>query len=164
MEQAGHDLLGDAQPAGHRFPLLVKILDAQEKLSLQVHPPPTIARELDGEAKTEVWYVAEARPGAELFVGLKKGTTRDEFERRIRSGTVEQCFHRVGVQNGDVMFLPSGRVHAIGAGNVIFEVQQNRIRLIACAIGIEWMQKDDRGAPHQPVLGQHQFQDGGRIN
>ena len=84
MENHAADLLGDAQPQGGRFPLLVKILDAQEKLSLQVHPPAATASALGGEPKTEMWYVAEAAPGAELYVGLKRGVTRAEFERRIQ--------------------------------------------------------------------------------
>jgi mannose-6-phosphate isomerase len=125
MEHQAADLLGDAKPHGGRFPLLLKILDAQEKLSLQVHPPAAMASALGGEPKTEMWYVAQAVPGAELFVGLKRGVTRAEFERRIEAGTVAECFHRVSVQAGDAIFLPSGRVHALGAGLVIFEIQQN---------------------------------------
>jgi mannose-6-phosphate isomerase len=104
---------------------LVKILDAQDKLSLQVHPPAGIAPSLGGEPKTEMWYVTDATADADLFVGLRRGVTREEFERRIGDGTVAECFHRVPVKAGDVMFLPSGRVHALGAGNVIFEIQQN---------------------------------------
>ena len=125
MENHAADLLGDARPQSGRFPLLLKILDAQEKLSLQVHPPAAAASALAGEPKTEMWYVAEAIPGAELYVGLKRGVTRTEFEQRIKDGTVAECFHRIGVQAGDSMFLPSGRVHALGAGLVIFEIQQN---------------------------------------
>jgi mannose-6-phosphate isomerase len=105
--------------------LLVKIIDAQDKLSLQVHPPANIAAKLGGEPKTEMWYVAEAAPGAEIFVGLKHGVTRAEFERHIADGTVAECFHRIESKKDAALFLPSGRVHAIGGGNVIFEVQQN---------------------------------------
>jgi mannose-6-phosphate isomerase len=125
MEHHPKELLGEAQTANGRFPLLIKILDAEETLSLQVHPPAHKATELGGEAKTEMWYIADARPQAELYVGLKRGVTRDEFERKISSGEVADCFHRVPVKAGDVMFLPSGRVHAIGGGLVIFEIQQN---------------------------------------
>ena len=125
MEHHHEEVLGAAGSAGGRFPLLVKILDAQEKLSLQVHPPADLAASLSGEPKTELWYVAAAAPGAELYVGLKKGTIRSEFERKIADGAVADCFHRVPVKRGDVMFLPSGRVHALGAGLVIFEIQQN---------------------------------------
>ena len=126
MENHARELLGDAKPAsGNCFPLLIKILDAREKLSLQVHPPANKAAELGGEPKTEMWFIADAAPGAELFVGLKRGVTRAEFEKKISDGSVADCFHRVPVRAGDTMFLPSGRVHAIGDGLVIFEIQQN---------------------------------------
>lgn len=125
MEQHEHELLGDAKPQNGRFPLLVKLLDARDKLSLQVHPPPDAAAKLGGEPKTEIWYVASAEPGAGLYVGLKRGVTRELFEAKIRNGEVADCFHRIPVKAGDAMFLPSGRVHAIGAGLVIFEFQQN---------------------------------------
>jgi mannose-6-phosphate isomerase len=126
MENHARELLGDAKPAGeNRFPLLIKILDAREKLSLQVHPPASKAAELKGEPKTEMWFIADAAPGAELFVGLKHGVTRGDFERKIADGSVAECFHHVPVRAGDTMFLPSGRVHAIGDGLVIFEIQQN---------------------------------------
>lgn len=126
METYRAELLGTARPASeNRFPLLCKILDARDKLSLQVHPPAGKAAELGGEPKTEMWFIADATLGAELFVGLKRGVTRAEFERKISDGRVEECFHRVPVSAGDTMFLPSGRVHAIGAGLVIFEIQQN---------------------------------------
>jgi mannose-6-phosphate isomerase len=126
MENHRAELLGDAKPANeNRFPLLCKILDAREKLSLQVHPPAHKAPELGGEPKTEMWFIADAAPGAELFVGLKRGVTRAEFEKKIKTGEVAECFHHVPARAGDAMFLPSGRVHAIGAGLVIFEIQQN---------------------------------------
>lgn len=126
MENQAAELLGSARPAdAGRFPLLVKILDAQDVLSLQVHPPVALAASLGGEPKTEMWYVADATAEAAVYVGLGRGVTRVEFDRRIRDGTVAQCFHRHSVRPGDAMFLPSGRVHALGAGSVIFEIQQN---------------------------------------
>jgi mannose-6-phosphate isomerase len=125
MEHHAKELLGDTQSANGRFPLLIKILDAEETLSLQVHPPAHKASELGGEPKTEMWYIADAKPSAQLYVGLKRGVTRDEFEQKIKAGEVTDCFHRVLVKPGDAMFLPSGRVHAIGGGLVIFEIQQN---------------------------------------
>jgi mannose-6-phosphate isomerase len=124
METRARDILGDAAPAtGSRFPLLCKILDARDRLSLQVHPPDRASHL--GEPKTEMWYIAKADPAAELHVGLKRGVTRREFESSIQNGRVAECFHRIPVKAGDAMFLPSGRVHAIGAGLVIFEIQQN---------------------------------------
>ena len=118
-------LLGHGKAAPGRFPLLVKIIDAHENLSFQVHPPAAISETLGGEPKTEMWYVAQAGPGAELFVGLKKGVSRAEFERKLASESVAECFHRIAVRKGDAMWLPSGRVHALGAGTMIFEIQQN---------------------------------------
>jgi mannose-6-phosphate isomerase len=72
-----------------------------------------------------MWFIADAAPDASLFVGLKRGVTRAEFEKKIADGSVADCFHRIPVRAGDAMFLPSGRVHAIGDGLVIFEIQQN---------------------------------------
>jgi mannose-6-phosphate isomerase len=72
-----------------------------------------------------MWFIADAAPGASLYVGLKRGVTRAEFERKISDGSVADCFHKISVRAGDTMFLPSGRVHAIGDGLVIFEIQQN---------------------------------------
>ena len=112
-------------PNAPRFPILIKLLDAQDTLSLQVHPPAEIAAELEGEPKTECWYIADATPTAELYAGMKAESSRSAFEEAIARGTAEQHVYRVPVKAGDAMFLPSGRVHAIGAGNVIVEVQQN---------------------------------------
>jgi mannose-6-phosphate isomerase len=125
LENHRADLVGEAKLAAGRFPLLIKLLDAQDKLSIQVHPPAPLAAKLRGEPKTEMWFIAEAAPGAELYVGLRPGVTRAEFKRRIADGSVAECIHRVPVKAGDAMFLPSGRLHAIGAGLVIFEIQQN---------------------------------------
>src|SRR6267378_1553299 len=126
MEHHAAEILGGAKPAAEgRFPLLCKILDARDKLSLQVHPPASKAAELKGEPKTEMWFIADAAPDASLYVGLKRGVTRAEFEQKISDGSVAECFHRIPVRAGDTMFLPSGRVHAIGDGLVIFEIQQN---------------------------------------
>lgn len=108
-----------------RFPLLLKILDASEKLSVQVHPPQHKAEELRGEPKTEVWYFLESTPDANIYAGLKKGTTRSEFEQLLQSGNVEPALHDIPVRTGESIFIPSGRVHAIGAGSVIIEIQQN---------------------------------------
>jgi mannose-6-phosphate isomerase len=125
MEEHGPEVLGGAAGLNGRFPWLMKILDARDRLSLQVHPPAHIAPSLGGEPKTEMWFVAAADTGACLYVGLKQGVSRELFEDRVRSGGVDGCFHRIPVKAGDAMFLPSGRVHAIGAGMVIFEIQEN---------------------------------------
>lgn len=118
------EIFGDL-PDSPRFPLLIKLLDAQEKLSLQVHPPEKIAAKLGGEQKTECWYVAHAESGAELFVGFRKQITRAEFQKSLRAGSAADEVHTIKVKAGDAMFLPSGRFHAVGADNVLVEIQQN---------------------------------------
>jgi len=122
--QHRQEIFGDV-PETPRFPLLIKILDAQEKLSLQVHPSENVASRLGSEPKNEFWYVAAADPDAELFLGFRKALTRDSFEQRLREGNVIDHVHRIAVQAGDAVFLPAGRVHAIGAGNLLIEIQQN---------------------------------------
>ncbi len=111
---------------GDRFPLLIKLLDAEQTLSVQVHPPAAVARQLGGEPKTEMWVIVKAATGAQLFCGLRQGVTREAFERAlIADEDVSDMLFRHDVTAGDVMFLPSGRVHAIGAGTVVLEIQQN---------------------------------------
>ena len=122
--QQREEIFGDLADTP-RFPLLIKILDAQEKLSLQVHPPENIASKLGGEPKSEFWYVAAANPDAEVFVGFREPITRDTFEEKLRHGNVIDYIHKIAVQAGDAIFLPAGRVHAIGAGNLLIEIQQN---------------------------------------
>jgi len=119
------DVMGPNWPAGKPFPILVKWLDCRERLSLQVHPPAAVAVELKGEPKTENWYIAHTVPGAELIVGLKRGVTRAQFEQAIGANTVEQCVHHFRVAAGDSILVHSGQVHAIDAGNLILEIQQN---------------------------------------
>ncbi len=109
-----------------RFPLLIKLLDARDVLSVQVHPPAALAALIGGEPKTETWIVLDAEPGAYLLVGLAPATTRMAFEACLRAGgDVAGLLHRVDVRTGDAILIPSGRVHAIGPGNVILEIQQN---------------------------------------
>ena len=115
-------------------------------MSLQVHPPPEIAESLGGEAKTEFWYVFAAEPNAEIFVGLRKSMTRDQFEDALHSGTVADCVHAIRMKNGDAMFLPSGRFHAIGAGNILVEVQQNSDTTYRV---FDWNRVDDQGERRQ---------------
>lgn len=119
------EVFGKTAPNTPRFPLLFKLLDAQEKLSVQVHPPAKVAPSLNGEPKTEMWFIASATEDADIYAGLKKDATRDGFERALLNGTVADQLHRIPVKSGDAIFIPSGRVHAIGGGNVIVEVQQN---------------------------------------
>jgi len=115
-----------ASQGGERFPLLVKLLDCTATLSVQVHPPPDVAPDLGGDPKTEMWFLLDAEPGAHLYAGLRAGVTRDAFEDDLRAGRdVSGLLHRLAVAPGDAMFVPSGRVHALGAGCLVVEVQQN---------------------------------------
>jgi mannose-6-phosphate isomerase len=113
--------VGDTQ----HFPLLVKILDARDKLSVQVHPPDDIAGRLGGEPKSEFWYVVNAHSNAELFIGFREPMRPEKFEEQLRQGNVIDHIHKVGIQAGDAVFLPAGRVHAIGEGILLIEIQQN---------------------------------------
>jgi len=110
---------------GERFPLLCKLLDARDRLSVQVHPPARIAQQLGGEPKTEMWYFLACDPGSTIYAGLVEGATRGSFEASLDTGTVESCLHVLSTRQGDSIFIPSGRLHAIGAGNIIVEIQQN---------------------------------------
>lgn len=125
IAQNAADVMGPKWPSDKPFPILIKWLDCKERLSLQVHPPASVAGELKGEPKTENWYIAATAPGAELIVGLKRGVTRDQFERAIASNTLEDCVHHFNVAAGDSILVHSGQVHAIDAGNLILEIQQN---------------------------------------
>ena len=124
-QNSREEIFGSGFEDSPRFPLLIKILDARDKLSIQVHPPAEIASELGGEAKTEMWYIADATPGAQLYVGLKAGITKADFQDAVEKGSVDQVVHSIAPQRGDSIFIPSGRLHAIGAGLVIYEIQQN---------------------------------------
>lgn len=118
-------IFGEDAPESDRFPLLFKILDAREDLSIQVHPPASVAPELGGEPKTEVWYIADAAPGAMLYVGVREGVDEARFREALATGEVADCVHAVPVVKGQHLFIPSGRLHAIGAGLLIYEIQQN---------------------------------------
>ena len=126
----GEPLLGSRATArtGTRFPLLVKLLDCAQWLSLQVHPNDKEAIQLEGPGqfgKTEAWFVLEAQPGAELIAGLKPGMQAGELAASIRSGTVIDQVQYVKVDKGDTVFMPAGTLHALGPGLLIYEVQQS---------------------------------------
>ncbi len=110
-----------------KFPLLVKLLDANKPLSVQVHPDDTYAqRHENGElGKTEMWYVLHAEEGASVIYGLKKGVTPAAFKEALEAGTLEECLHRLPVRAGDAVFVTSGTVHALMEGVVVTEIQQN---------------------------------------
>ncbi len=119
------EIFGEGLPESERFPLLIKLLDARERLSLQVHPPATIASTLGGEPKTECWYLLDNGGEGEIFAGFKQGADKEQFQVALADGTVEELAHRIRMNPGECIFIPSGRLHAIGAGCVILETQQN---------------------------------------
>lgn len=118
-------IFGDDMPRTERFPLLIKILDASQDLSIQVHPPASIAKELGGDPKTEMWYIAGADPQTKIYIGLKRNTDKQKFQQAIQQGTVEDFVHSLEPKSGDSIHIESGRLHAIGAGSLIYEIQQN---------------------------------------
>ncbi len=125
IERDPEGVMGAGWDPTVRFPILVKWLDCQQRLSLQVHPPAPVAASLGGEPKTENWFVADTKRGAGLIVGLKRGVTREEFEAALAAGKLEKCVHRFPVETGQSILVESGRIHAIDAGSLILEIQQN---------------------------------------
>lgn len=125
IEADPEGVMGMGWDPQRRFPILVKWLDCREKLSLQVHPPAAVAPELGGEPKTENWYIAAADPDATLMAGLRRGVTREAFEAGLKANALEPLVHAFPVARGESIFIPSGRLHAIGGGNLILEIQQN---------------------------------------
>jgi mannose-6-phosphate isomerase len=119
------ELVGEAPGDDHRFPLLLKFLFPQEKLSVQVHPDDAAAQQV-GEpcGKTECWYVVHAQPGAEIGLGLKAGVTRADFERSIHERRAEDLLNWVQVAAGDMIYVAGGTVHTLGPGSIIVETQQ----------------------------------------
>lgn len=121
----GAALLGD-RVRGEKFPLLVKYIDADEPLSVQVHPDDAYADEHAGEAgKTEMWHILYAEPGACLIAGLRDGVTREQFADALAHGDPAALLHRLPVAAGDTVFIPAGRIHAIMPGLLLLEIQQN---------------------------------------
>ena len=109
-----------------KFPILIKLIDAKDRLSVQVHPDNTYALENEGEyGKTEMWYVVDCEDGAELVYGFKDNISKDEFEKRIKNNTLTDVCNSIPVHKGDIFFIDAGTLHAIGEGILIAEVQQN---------------------------------------
>ncbi len=125
---AGQDksVLGTNAASFTYFPLLIKLIDAKGDLSVQVHPDNDYAMRVEGEyGKTEMWYIVDCEPGASLLYGFKEKISKEEFERRIADNTLLEVCNRVPVKKGDVFFIDSGTLHAIGKGILICEIQQN---------------------------------------
>ena len=124
-EQFGAELLGTNTPPGE-FPLLVKFINANKKLSVQVHPDDSYAMANEGErGKNEAWIVLSAKQGAELIVGLYDGVSKENFMKAVEKNEVESCLNRSKVRPGDVINIPAGLIHAIGEGIVLAEIQQS---------------------------------------
>jgi mannose-6-phosphate isomerase len=128
VEELGVALLGEQSIAvfGQRFPLLAKFIDANAKLSVQVHPADDFAAQFEGGklGKTEFWYILAAEPGATIVHGFKQPTTSADVRRAIAQVTLEKLLHEEEVAPGDVIFVPAGTVHAIGSGVVLYELQE----------------------------------------
>ncbi|MBE9546752.1 MAG: class I mannose-6-phosphate isomerase [Proteobacteria bacterium] len=143
----GDELYGISPVTENRFPLLIKFIDAQDVLSVQVHPDDkyvSLHEDTDDSGKTEMWYILHAEPGSGIIFGLKEGVTREEIRKALEEKTLKECFNEVPVKEGDVFFIPAGMVHAIGRGIVLAEIQQNSditYRLY------DWERLDSQGKP-----------------
>ena len=123
--RCGRELTGDAPADPNRFPLLLKFLFPHEKLSVQVHPDDEIARGAGlPNGKTECWYIAHARPGAQIALGLKTGVTCGQFEQAIHENRAEDLLNWINVFPGEMIYVAGGTVHTLGPGSVIVETQQ----------------------------------------
>ncbi len=126
VEKYGSEVLGKRALAFDNFPILIKFIDAKDNLSVQVHPDDAYALENEGEyGKTEMWYILACDEGASLYYGFRRELTKDELVQRIENNTLLEVLNKVPVKKGDVFFIEAGTVHAIGAGTVICEIQQN---------------------------------------
>lgn len=128
IDRHGAALLGERvyRQCGNHFPLLVKLIDAHRDLSVQVHPDDAMAQRMHGcSGKTEMWYVIDHEPGAQIMAGFSQGITPEEYDRRVADGSMMDVVKHHTSHNGQVYFLPAGCIHAIGAGNFVAEIQQS---------------------------------------
>ena len=126
FDTVGFDCVAPSFKKGDRFPLLVKLIDAADMLSIQVHPDDKYASEVEHDSgKTEMWYVVDACEGASLIYGLRDGVSGEDFASAIRQGRVGEVINTIPVKPGDTYFIPAGMLHAIGSGILIAEIQQN---------------------------------------
>lgn len=143
------DLVGEAvfEKYGSKFPLLIKILNANDWLSIQVHPDDKLAQSRHNDSgKTEMWYVADAEPGAQLISGFNREMNAELYLSHLNNGTIEEIMNYEKVHNGDVYFMPAGRVHALGPGLLIFEIQQTSDLTYRI---YDFNRVDDNGIPRQ---------------
>lgn len=126
IEKAGKSVLGTDCEKFDNFPILIKLIDAKDNLSVQVHPDNEYALRVEGEyGKTEMWYIVDCDEGATLLYGFKDTISKDEFAQRIADNTLLEVTNAVPVKKGDVFFIQAGTLHAIGKGILIAEIQQN---------------------------------------
>ncbi len=143
------DLVGEVvfEKYGNKFPLLIKILNSNDWLSIQVHPDDSLAASRHNDSgKTEMWYVADAEPGARLISGFNREMNADLYLSNLEQGTIKEIMNYEQVQKGDVFFIPSGRVHALGPGLLIFEIQQTSDLTYRI---YDFDRVDDKGNPRQ---------------
>ena len=126
LEKHGKGVLGTHGERFQDFPILIKLIDAKDNLSIQVHPDNEFALRVEGEyGKTEMWYIVDCEPGAYLYYGFQKEISKAEFKERIENNTLLEVLNKVPVHKGDVFFISAGTLHAIGKGILIAEIQQN---------------------------------------
>lgn len=126
IEEQGRVVLGSKYPDEKELPILIKLIDAKDNLSVQVHPDDAYAKAYENDlGKTEMWIVLEAEEGAQLVYGLKKNMSKEAFAKCIKENTVEEVLNYVDVKKGDVFFIEPGTIHAIGKGIIIAEIQQS---------------------------------------
>jgi mannose-6-phosphate isomerase len=150
VSRFGKSLLGHSITSPS-FPLLVKLIDAKERLSIQVHPDDAAAARGIGEAKTEAWHILDAPKGGQVFAGLKTGTTEALFLQAAKSGRLEETLQSVPATAGETIFIPGGRVHAICEGLLILEIQQNSNTTYRV---YDWGRVDKAGKPRELHLDQ----------
>ncbi len=127
LKMLGKDLVLGTSVNSHKFPLLFKLLDANDRLSVQVHPDDNYAYNFENgqSGKSEMWYILHAEPGAKIVHGLKEGVQKPDFISALKSGNIERLLNYVPVRTGDVFFIPAGLIHALGAGLLVAEIQQD---------------------------------------
>lgn len=126
IQQEGRHVLGTRGERFPYFPVLIKLIDAKDNLSVQVHPGNDYALRTEGEyGKTEMWYILDCEPDSSLIYGFQKEISKEEFQKRIEDNTLLEVTRQVNVHKGDVFFIEAGTLHAIGKGIVIAEIQQN---------------------------------------
>lgn len=146
VERFGEAITG-AKDFPKPFPLLIKLLDAQDVLSVQVHPDPETCRRMGkGDPKTECWYIIDAEPGAVIYKGLRKNVTKEQFAQAIEDGTTADLLAKIPVNPGECHFLPAGTAHAIGAGLLIAEIQTPSDTTYRV---FDWNRVDDTGQSRQ---------------